>query len=49
MNIDKKNNIQTVINKFESQMDDAKRGYQVTYINKKDDKKPNTNTNNNKQ
>lgn len=49
MNINKKNNIQTVINKFESQMDDAKRGYQVTYINKKDDKKPNTNTNNNKQ
>ena len=49
MNINKKNNIQTVINKFESQIDDAKRGYQVTYINKKDDKKPNTNTNNNKQ
>jgi len=49
MNINKKNNIQTIINKFASQIDDAKRGYQVTYINKKDDKKPNTNTNNNKQ
>ena len=46
MNINKNNDIPTVINKFESQIDDAKRGYQVTYINKKDDKKPNTDTNN---
>lgn len=48
MEKEKKNNEYTVKNKFESQIDDAKSGYQVTFI-KKEKTVDNSENNKNKQ